>query len=278
MSPQEAQMEDDNLTEASGKSIVTPEKQDDTDSDEQNHAKVTQETYQTDEDQEVQTEASVSEDSMKIVAVTPEKQDGLVDSSDRDDIKLRHASYQDEEAGDYYAEDDHAEDSVETIAVEQQDGVDGDDNIKLMHDSNQTDEERRRIRKTQRLLYTKVVEAGDDLNIDEVRGENNKIFSNVYYPREAVLDGANMKAIVTRAAQKVDRIFKVRSSKSVTLFCIYFMLTIYSTIPRFLATMRTDSLASWWQSAEVLMGSLIGTRSGLKLAHVTMPCLRIFLF
>ncbi|CAJ1959066.1 unnamed protein product [Cylindrotheca closterium] len=79
---------------------------------------------------------------------------------------------------------------------------------KVMHGSGQTEEDRRQVRRNQRLLFSKVVEAGADLNINEVRGENNEIFCNVYYPREAILDGSNMHVIVNRATQKVDQLLK----------------------------------------------------------------------
>ena len=110
-----------------------------------------------------------------------------------------------------HIEDDLGEDSIEATESVQQDASNSPDmrHDNMMHGSGQTDEERREIRRNQRLLLSKVVEAGQDLNIDEVRGENNEIFCNVYYPREAVLDGTNMHAIVGRATQKVDNLLKV---------------------------------------------------------------------
>ncbi|KAG7357597.1 Nse4 C-terminal-domain containing protein [Nitzschia inconspicua] len=73
----------------------------------------------------------------------------------------------------------------------------------------QTDEERREIRRQQRLLHRDIEERGDDLEVSEVRHRNNKIFSKVRFVREAVLDGENVNLIATKAAQKVDQLVQV---------------------------------------------------------------------
>jgi len=79
----------------------------------------------------------------------------------------------------------------------------------LMTNSRQTDQERRQIRKSQRLLQKTIEEGGDDLELEEIRTKNNEIFRNVLHTREAVLDGENMNAIATRATQQVDRLIQV---------------------------------------------------------------------
>jgi hypothetical protein len=78
-----------------------------------------------------------------------------------------------------------------------------------------TDQERREIRRKQRLLHAEMEEKGDDLAIEEARGRNNAIFRRVRYTREAVLDGENMNLIATRAAHKVDQLIQVRAGVTV---------------------------------------------------------------
>jgi hypothetical protein len=73
----------------------------------------------------------------------------------------------------------------------------------------QTDEERREIRKQQRLLQKDIEERGEELEVAEARTRNNKIFSKVRFVREAVLDGENVNLIATKAAQKVDQLVQV---------------------------------------------------------------------
>ena len=73
----------------------------------------------------------------------------------------------------------------------------------------QTDEERREIRRQQRLLQKEIEDRGEDLGVTEARDRNNKIFSKVRFVREAVLDGENVNLIATKAAQKVDQLIQV---------------------------------------------------------------------
>ena len=77
----------------------------------------------------------------------------------------------------------------------------------------QTDQERREIRKQQRRLHKEIEEGGEELGVDEARERNNKIFGNVRFVREAVLDGENVNLIATKAAQKVDKLIQVREMK-----------------------------------------------------------------
>jgi hypothetical protein len=72
----------------------------------------------------------------------------------------------------------------------------------------QTDEERREIRKQQRLLQRDIEDQGL-LEATEARDRNNKIFSKVRFIREAVLDGENVNLIATKVAQKVDQLIQV---------------------------------------------------------------------
>ena len=79
----------------------------------------------------------------------------------------------------------------------------------------QTDEERRSIRKKQRLLHKKIDEGGEDFELEKARDTNNEIFQNVRFVREAVLDGENVKLIANKAAQKVDQLIQVRKRRTV---------------------------------------------------------------
>lgn len=82
-------------------------------------------------------------------------------------------------------------------------------NAKLMNDSGQTDQERREIRKSQRLLHRTIEEGGETLQLEQVRKENNDIFKKVMHTREAVLDGENIFLIAGRVTKQVDRLIQV---------------------------------------------------------------------
>lgn len=89
----------------------------------------------------------------------------------------------------------------------------------LMNGSRQTDQERRSIRRSQRLLYKTIEEGGAELELEEIRTKNNDIFRNVLHTREAVLDGENMNAIATRATQQVDRLIQVIQMNLFVMLC-----------------------------------------------------------
>ncbi len=69
-----------------------------------------------------------------------------------------------------------------------------------------TDEERRDIRKSQRILRKEI----PDLDIDEARARNNEIHKKVRYIRESVLDAENLDEIAKKATIKVDQMVQVR--------------------------------------------------------------------
>ena len=83
--------------------------------------------------------------------------------------------------------------------------------------SGQTDTERRTLRRNQRELLQCVTSTyGDGLEdatrsevFETVRSENNELFSQVRFAREAVLDGENLQAIASRAARQADRLVAV---------------------------------------------------------------------
>ena len=94
--------------------------------------------------------------------------------------------------------------------------------IKVMEESGQTDEERRALRRAQRKLQHKIVHSalGEKLEdpdadaFEQIRGENNQLFDDVRYTREAVLDGDNLELISRRAARQVDKLVEVSTSTS----------------------------------------------------------------
>jgi len=86
---------------------------------------------------------------------------------------------------------------------------DENDNNKFRVCQDQTDAERREIRKEQRLLQKEMEERGESLQVEEARERNNQIFAKVRFIREAVLDGENINLIAAKAAQKVDQLIQV---------------------------------------------------------------------
>ena len=74
-----------------------------------------------------------------------------------------------------------------------------------MSESGQTDDERRKIRRSQRALLKQIDESGQEIEdvsktaFDDRRQENNQIFERVFYAREAALDGENMALIAAKA-------------------------------------------------------------------------------
>jgi len=87
--------------------------------------------------------------------------------------------------------------------TEQNEQSDGEDDVKVCQGL--TEDERRDIRKSQRLLYQQI----PDLDVDEAREKNNEIYEKVRYIRESVLDGENLGEIAKKAASKVDELIQV---------------------------------------------------------------------
>jgi hypothetical protein len=88
------------------------------------------------------------------------------------------------------------------------------DEMKVMQ--GQTDDERRQLRQGYRKLSKAIAENGEEMEdpdtdvFERVREENNGLFKQVRFTREAVLDGDNLEAISTRASRQVDRLVQVR--------------------------------------------------------------------
>ena len=89
----------------------------------------------------------------------------------------------------------------------------------VMSASNQTDTQRRNLRRSQRQLYHKMTDTTQTINekmgdvdshvFETVREENNILWDKVRYTREAVLDGENVDLISGRAARQVDKLISV---------------------------------------------------------------------
>ena len=82
--------------------------------------------------------------------------------------------------------------------------------------SGQTDAERRALRLQQRNLQKIIIlEKGDAMEdpesnaLEEVQAQNNELWDQVRFAREAVLDGENLKLISASAAKQVDRLLEV---------------------------------------------------------------------
>jgi len=67
-----------------------------------------------------------------------------------------------------------------------------------------TDEQRREIRKSQRLLRKEI----PDLDVDEARQRNNELHKKVRFIRESVLDAENLDEIAKKATNKVDQMIQ----------------------------------------------------------------------
>ena len=113
--------------------------------------------------------------------------------------------------------------------------------VKIMDASGQTDSDRRLLRKKQRDLHHDISFDGpvvannndnDDTSDEEEqqgggrekssrlagwRNENNKLWDDVRYTREAVLDSENMDLISSKAAREVEKIIQV----SVCIVCLF---------------------------------------------------------
>jgi len=88
-----------------------------------------------------------------------------------------------------------------------------------MTESGQTDLERRELRIKQRSLKALIVDERSELSeqiadvasskFNETRKQNNKLYEDVNYTREAVLDSDNLELISSRAARQVDKLIEV---------------------------------------------------------------------
>eukprot|EP00545_Synedropsis_sp_CCMP1620_P011643 CAMPEP_0119007946 /NCGR_PEP_ID=MMETSP1176-20130426/3352_1 /TAXON_ID=265551 /ORGANISM="Synedropsis recta cf, Strain CCMP1620" /LENGTH=367 /DNA_ID=CAMNT_0006960183 /DNA_START=46 /DNA_END=1149 /DNA_ORIENTATION=+ len=87
--------------------------------------------------------------------------------------------------------------------------------LQVMEHSDQTDAERRDLRRALRNLQTTIVAQADALedaksdSFAKIRNETNGLWKQVRYTREAVLDGENLETIATRAARQVDKLVEV---------------------------------------------------------------------
>ena len=90
--------------------------------------------------------------------------------------------------------------------------------IKVMSDSGQTEAERRELRIKQRALKAKIIDERSELSeqiadvnsgkFQDTRNENNKLYENVNYTRESVLDSENIELLASRAARQADKLIE----------------------------------------------------------------------
>lgn len=88
--------------------------------------------------------------------------------------------------------------------------------LRLMSASGQTEQERRTLRRKQRELHQEIAignsgaaAAGDGEELTHLRNQNNELWNQVRYPREAVLDSENVDLIADKAARKAEKIVQV---------------------------------------------------------------------
>ncbi len=90
--------------------------------------------------------------------------------------------------------------------------------MKVMSDSGQTEAERRELRIKQRALKAKIIDERSELSeqiadvnsgkFEDTRNENNKLYKNVNYTRESVLDSENIELLASRAARQADKLIE----------------------------------------------------------------------
>jgi hypothetical protein len=95
--------------------------------------------------------------------------------------------------------------------------------VRIMNDSGQTDAERRVLRSRQRELHNNIAVGGGDGDgggvsggvgddaddLTRLRAQNNELWRDVRYTREAVLDSENVDLIASKAARQAEKIVQV---------------------------------------------------------------------
>ena len=104
---------------------------------------------------------------------------------------------------------------------------------KLMGESKQTDSERRELRIQQRKLQQSITEKGSEISekmrdcqagtFERVREKNNKLYDQVNYIREAVIDADTVDAISMRVTKQADKLIQV-SDVEVIYLIVYLMV------------------------------------------------------
>jgi hypothetical protein len=87
--------------------------------------------------------------------------------------------------------------------------------LTVMEQSGQTDAQRRELRQSLRTLHNKMQDMAEELedvsssSFATLRQDNNQLWNQVRYTREAVLDGDNLDVLANRAARQVDKLIEV---------------------------------------------------------------------
>ena len=83
--------------------------------------------------------------------------------------------------------------------------------------SGQTEADRRALRRRQRELHSDIVSGANDKGngedgeeeLNRIRDQNNALWDDVHYTREAVLDSENIDLIASKAARQAEKIVQV---------------------------------------------------------------------
>ncbi|KAL3806541.1 hypothetical protein ACHAXA_006594 [Cyclostephanos tholiformis] len=95
--------------------------------------------------------------------------------------------------------------------------------VRIMTHSGQTEADRRLLRRLQRELHANIVMGGegggddDDNAVTRLRAQNNELWKDVRYTREAVLDSENVDLIASKAAREAEKIVQVPRYDAVRL-------------------------------------------------------------
>ena len=106
--------------------------------------------------------------------------------------------------------------------------------VRMMNESGQTDCERRQLRQEQRDLQKRLDENADEIKdinsaaFETFREENNTLWQNVHFVREAVLDFAIMETISSQMIHQVDALIQVNTYmyclEKLSFWSIHFVL------------------------------------------------------
>lgn len=135
--------------------------------------------------------------------------------------------------------------------------------IKVMSESGHTEAQRRALRIQQRDLKALIADERSDLSekiadvssgkFQDVRKMNNKLYEDVAYTREAVLDSENLELISSRAARQVDKLIEIPRYD----------------VTKFIAKLRKKCMVNETQFNWKLFGYEVGSCFNCLPSHVT---------
>jgi uncharacterized protein YigA (DUF484 family) len=83
---------------------------------------------------------------------------------------------------------------------------------KVLEDSGTTDGQRKKLRQRQLALARKIDHSTTLADLQKAREENNELFDDVVYAREAILDANNVNSIASKLSEHAERMVHVRST------------------------------------------------------------------